>query len=273
MKKLLTLLEIEIKKLLPIMLIIFSLMTLASMALFHGAANSLRRDILRQIAGSSVEEFVSITGGIALIDLIAENFGIHYFLFSVAAFFLVVISSFYLWYKEWFGQSKRIYLLLTLRGSRFTILISKLITVIGATFVFYGVILLNLFIGDMMLRIIMPDGLVTANGIASVLSQATSGGLGFAFPLSFSNLIYKIFFVMIAFTGISVWVLLNRSKKILGFILGGAFCIFLGILYIHTQTMFLFFDERPLVDWGFALGANAVNLLISYVLLNKTVSI
>jgi len=273
MLKLLTLMEIEIKKLLPVLIIIFSFMTVVSSAVFYRASHTLNMKVMKNLAGNSVAEYVAETGGVTILQAINLSYNNLFLLFGFIAFVLVVISSFYLWYKEWFGQSKRIYLLFSLRGSRFTILLAKLLTVIGATFIFYGMILINLLIGWVILTFVLPDGIMATDPLGSVISQATKGGLGFSFPLSFIDFIYKIFLVTVAFSGISVWVFSDRSKKIWGFILGGAYCIALASIYIGTQSMFLFFDERALIDWGFALGASALSLIISYALLNKTVSI
>ena len=271
--KLLTLIEIELKKLLPVLLIILGLMLAASTFLFYQFSTSFNRELTRELTGISVAEYITLNGPITLAQIKNLSFNLINVLYGFTAVLLVSISSFYLWYKEWFGQSKRIYMLLSLRGSRYTILLSKLITVLFASFIFYGAILLSLVLGGLVTRFVLPTGIFEFTPISSVLAQSTSFGLGFSLPLTFVDFIYKLFFVTVAFSGISVWVLSDRSKKIWGFIFGGAYCILIASIYIRTLTVFLFFDERFIVDWGFVLGASALNLALSYVLLNKKISI
>ena len=275
MKKLITLLEIELKKALPILLTTLILMTAASTWAFYSGAQRMNSMLMQDLLANemTVAEYVESSGGVTLVQAI-ESYGqmLPYLLFVLSAMLLVAVLSFYLWYKEWFGQSKRIYMLFSLRGSRFTILISKLITVIAATWIFYGVVLINLWIGGVVLRLVLPDGAVADGLVRGVILNGNTA-LAFIFPLSLIDFMYKIFFVMVAFSGITVVVLMDRSKKILGFILGLVYCILVTVVYSRTQSMFLFFDERPLVDWSFVILASALSLLISYLLLNKKVSI
>jgi len=271
--KLLTLMEIEIKKVLPILLVILGLMIVASALLFYRFSEEANRTLLPYLSDISVQEYVEYYGEVTLAQVLEHGYGLMNVLFGFTAILLVATLTFYLWYKEWLGQSKRIYMLLSLRGPRFTILLSKLLTVLGASFIFYGAVLLSLGLGGIIANFVLPDGIFVFTPITSVMAQATPLGFGFSFPLTFIDFIYKIFFVTVGFSGISVWVLSDRSKKIFGGIFGLLYCIILANLYIRTLTTFLFYDERFLVDWGFVLGACVVNLALSYFLLNKKISI
>ncbi len=140
--KFLTLIEIEIKKLLPWMLSLFITLSAVSTGLFYKLINkTYQKEILPQIMQSSLETYVKENGRVSL-TLLFDSTPVP-LLFLLSAI-LLVCFAFYLWYKEWFGASKRIYMLLTLKGSRFKLFLSKLIVTVFSVFCFYGVILLNL---------------------------------------------------------------------------------------------------------------------------------
>ena len=121
--KFLTLIEIEIKKLLPWMLSLFITLSAVSTGLFYKLINkTYQKKILPQIMQSSLETYVKENGRVSL-TLLFDSTPVP-LLFLLSAI-LLVCFAFYLWYKEWFGASKRIYMLLTLKGSRFKLYYSN----------------------------------------------------------------------------------------------------------------------------------------------------
>ncbi|MGL4374043.1 MAG: hypothetical protein ACRCS6_09690, partial [Turicibacter sp.] len=156
--KFLTLFEIEIKKIFPILGVLLGGGTLLISGLYFQAINGYKEEFLVETVGMSVDEFVKANGVTTLANLLYEN-AQFLFIFILIAIILI-FSGFYLWYKEWFGQSKRIYMLLTLKGSRFTIFLSKLAVILLAVMLFYGFVLINLGIGELLMNVILPKGLV-----------------------------------------------------------------------------------------------------------------
>lgn len=268
--KLLTLIEIEIKKILPWLLILFTGLTALSTGLFYRSiSRENNENVLTFLRDSTVEEFVELHGRYTLTQIFDTSVALFLLYFAVALF--IILLGFYLWYKEWFGQSKRIYMLLTLQGNRFTIVLSKLIVIVFSMFTYCGVILLNLLIGSALLNGILPEGIVADNLIQGLLSQSEL--IGFLLPLTMNDFFYRLAFIILMFGIITVFVFLDRSKRIFGFIFGAIYGIANVALFIYTQTIFLFVDERFFVNWGFVLGMSMLSYGISYWLLQKKVSI
>jgi len=269
-----TLVDIDLKKVLPILGVTFAILTALSVFTLRGSIVGARIEVREMLAASStITDIIESSGQFTLLQIIDLNHGMLYMWFGFLFLLLIAYLSFYIWYKEWFGQSKRIYMLLTLRVPRFKLILSKLTVLLIAIVIFYGVVMLNLVIGNLMLHAMMPDGLVASGNIREVLANAQFAGLGFFFPMSFVHLIYHLLFATVGFTVITTWVLLNRSKRILGFIAGLIYAIVAATVWIRILMMFLFYDERLLLDWTFVLVVNGLSLLISWYLINKKVTI
>lgn len=165
--KFLTLVEIEIKKILPWLITLFIGLITVSGGLFYYSINNYKAQILPEIMNSSVSEYVEQYGQLSLVQIFDQTPYLPIFYMFTAL--LLVCITFYLWYKEWFGTSKRIYLLLSLKGHRFFIFLSKLVVILLSFFIFYGVILLNLGIASLLMTTILPKGTVTDLLISGVM--------------------------------------------------------------------------------------------------------
>ena len=111
--KFLTLVEIEIKKILPWLITLFIGLITVSGGLFYYSINNYKAQILPEIMNSSVSEYVEQYGQLSLVQIFDQTPYLPIFYMFTAL--LLVCITFYLWYKEWFGTSKRIYLLLSLK--------------------------------------------------------------------------------------------------------------------------------------------------------------
>lgn len=267
--KLLTLIEIEIKKILPWLISLFTLMSLLTGSLFFKEISDLKKKLIPTLLDSSVSEYVQNNGHITLASILDNQILIIgiFILFAI----IIVCLGLYLWYKEWIGSSKRIYMLLSLKGQRTSILLSKLIVIILSVFVFYAVVLLNLGIGSVLLNTLLPDGLTGEHLVQGALLQ--SQFINFVLPLTLTDFIYKLLFVILMFGLISVFVLSDRSKKIFGIIFGILYGIANIAVFLYTKSLFLFVDERFFVNFGFVLIGTVLSYSISTWLLNKKVSI
>ncbi len=267
--KFLTLIEIEIKKILPWLVTLFLGVTVVSGGMFYRTINLFKQDMMPILMNSTVEEYVGMKGQLTLAKVFDGSSMIP-LIFIFTAIILVCIT-FYLWYKEWFGYSKRIYMLLSLKGQRFSIFLSKLVVIIVSMFIFYGVVLLNLGLGSLLMHAILPEGIVAPNLIQGTLLQ--SEYIAMILPLTIGDFLYKTLFVILMFNLISLFVLADRSKRILGLVLGTIYGIANVVIFVYTKTLFLFIDERFFVNWGFVIITAALSMAISAWLLNKKVSI
>jgi len=274
MKKFLALLEVEFRSMVLVLVGIFGFLTVISGWLFYSLATELGHEIVDQLSSDfRAADFVNETGGVTLIEIMNYNWRqFHYLLFMLALLLVIVIVGFSLWYKEWVGKSKRIYFLLSLKGTRFTIFLSKLVAMMSAVWIFYGMLLVNLFIGSQIAERVLPDGVLAANLVRGVLLSGHEI-IAIVIPVSFSHFILKTLLIATIFNALSCLVLMDRSKRIVGFIGGLLYCIALSGIFVYLQHLWLFHDERVLVNWGFALVANVLSLAISYFLINQKVSI
>lgn len=267
--KFLTLIEIEVKKILPWLISLFTLMTALTGSLFFKEISDLKKELIPKLLDSSVNEYVQNNGHITLAQILDNQILILgiFILFAI----IIVCLGLYLWYKEWVGTSKRIYMLLSLKGQRTSILLSKLVVIILSVFVFYAIVLLDLGLGSILMNSLLPEGVVGEHLVQGALLQ--SQFINFVLPLTITDFIYKLLFVILMFGLISVFVLSDRSKRIFGIIFGTLYGIINIAIFLYTKSLFLFVDERFIVNFGFVLIASVLSYGISTWLLNKKVSI
>lgn len=267
--KLLTLIEIEIKKILPWLISLFTLMTVLTGGLFFKEISDLNKKLIPTLLDSSVSEYIQNNGHITLASILDSQILIPglFILFAI----ITICLGLYLWYKEWIGTSKRIYMLLSLKGNRLSILLSKLIVIILSVCVFYAIVLIDLGIGSLLMNMLLPEGIVGNHLVQGALSQ--SQFISFVLPLTMTDFIYKFMFVLLMFGIISVFVLSDRSKKIFGILFGILYGIANIAVFLYTKSLFLFIDERFMVNFGFVLIGTVLSYGISAWLLNKKVSI
>lgn len=269
--KFLTFVETDLRKVIPFLIGIFIIATAGFQALFFKVASRVNQDLIRQASesGTTLREFVDGIEPYSLTALLDNDPLPILFLLVIAL--ILILSGFYLWYKEWFGATKRIYLLLSIKGSRLRIFFSKLLVFLLIFFTFYGVVLVNLYIGTFMMKAILPSGTVADHLIKSFLVYSET--IPFLLPVSVSTLLFKTAFLMMMFCMLSVLVLWDRSKRIVGFI-GGL--VFIGgsiAAFIYMNTRYLYTTESLQLNWAFVIVFMAASFLASFYLLKKKVSI
>lgn len=272
MKKFLTLIEIEFRNLVFILVGFFFAMTGITGLLFFSGASSANSHALRMMnqGDLSASQFTAANGYFTL-SAITNNI-LLYVVFIFFFFAMIAAISFWIWQREWAGKSKGIYFLLSLRAPRLRILASKLLVVVITSWLFFGMVLINLAIGSLIMNIVFTRGLVGSNLISSFLQNA-HWLLALAVPASFLHFIYHTLFTIAIFLAMTAWVLLTKSFKWLGGIIGFIYCLSTLIIYIITQSMWLFYDERILVEWAFVLGSCLISFVLNYWLINKKISV
>lgn len=269
--KFLTLIELELKKALPFMIGLFGLAFLIHIGTMLRAFLNLKKELSAQavMAEQSLEEFLQTQSGFSLSMILDQAVWPMLIMFLVAMIFL--IYGVFTWYKEWFGMSKRIYTLLTIRGSRMRIFFSKLVPFAMGIVLFDGTLLLSLFVDSVMMQKILPIGA----SISSLLQDAMihSMFMNLLFPQSIMEFIYLLLFGVMMFTIMSVFVLMDRSKRIWGAIGGLIYGTATVALFIYYKTLPLFTMEKIYADWAFVIVITLLSTAISYYLLKKKVSI
>ncbi|MGL4820099.1 MAG: hypothetical protein ACRC5C_08970 [Bacilli bacterium] len=267
--KFLTLLELELKKLAPIVLGIFGTATAMIAYLFYSNIDAEKAQLIGKLAGQTFAEYAAENGPYTLAFFIDSS------MWFTVIFFFVGLSilglTLYTWYKEWFGQSKRIYMLLTLSGSRLQVLGSKLAALTLVFVSYYLFVLVNLYIGGLLMSGLLDAALVGENLVQNALQQSLM--MSFILPGNIADLAYKFAFGVMMMLIMTTFVMMDRSKRVIGALVGVVFGASTVVVFFYLNTLHLFADEFPIVMWGFVGIVSAVCLAISTYLLQKKVSI
>ncbi|MGM9988687.1 MAG: hypothetical protein ACI35O_15895 [Bacillaceae bacterium] len=269
--KFLTLVEIELRKVIPFLLAIFGVGTLACAGFFYKAMGNVNDSLAQQAMQQemTMEAFLKTAPKISLAQIVDGSMGI-FFAFLLMAF-AIIGFGFFLWYKEWIGTSKRIYTLLALKGSRLRIFTSKLTVFVLSFIAYYAVVIINLYIGTLLMKGFLPEGAVAENLMKNALTMSEL--LSIAFPVSLYEFFYKMAFLVMMFSILSVFVLMDRSKRIWGMVAGAVYGALTVAVFIYTKTWFLYTSERVMVDWTFVAIVLVLSMVQVVYLLKKKVSI
>ncbi|MCI9062505.1 hypothetical protein [Romboutsia sp.] len=188
---------------------------------------------------------------------------------------LCLLYSLVIWYRDYFSKSKTIATLLMLPQKRFNIYISKFITVTSMIFGVISVQFLFWFIDLVIIKAILN---VNVDGFTNVFetilaNQNRFSNLIFNQPIDF--LMIDVFGVIIAVVVIFTGVLMERSYKKIGIILGGGYIfvsIILYIIFLTTQYA-QYVDILLKVQISYYIVIFVISILISRALLNKRIGL
>lgn len=224
---------------------------------------------------ASPEQFLNEYWSFSLVDVIyALGFLIPIALGAVS----VIIYLFFIWYRDWFARNTFIYRLLMLPVNRMTIYFAKLATIIVSVLGLISAQLVYLVIYKQIVKWIVP--IVYRTDMKTSLLVASSD-LSVLIPTHFSLflIIYGLgtLFIIVLFTVI----LLERSFKLVGLLLGiiytsfaiGLFILPFVVQFIFFDTFYLYTDEMFYVQLVISFIIGGVSLWISYILINRKVTV
>lgn len=224
---------------------------------------------------ASPEQFLNEYWHFSLVDVIyARGFLIPIALGAVS----VIIYLFFIWYRDWFARNTFIYRLLMLPVNRMTIYFAKLATIIVSVLGLISAQLVYLVIYKQIVKWIVP--IVYRTDMKTSLLVASSD-LSVLIPTHFSLflIIYGLgtLFIIVLFTVI----LLERSFKLVGLLLGiiytsfaiGLFILPFVVQFIFFDTFYLYTDEMFYVQLVISFIIGGVSLWISYILINRKVTV
>ena len=225
---------------------------------------------------ASPEQFLNEYWSFSLVDVIyAPGFLIPIALGAVS----VIIYLFFIWYRDWFARNTFIYRLLMLPVNRMTIYFAKLATIIVSVLGLISAQLVYLVIYKQIVKWIVP--IVYRTDMKTSLLVASSDHLSVLIPTHFSLflIIYGLgtLFIIVLFTGI----LFERSFKLVGLLLGiiytsfaiGLFILPFVVQFIFFDTFYLYTDEMFYVQLVISFIIGGVSLWISYILINRKVTV
>lgn len=190
----------------------------------------------------------------------------------------LIFYIFLIWYRDWFGKNTFIYRLLMLPTTRLSLFLSK------ATAIFLlvlGLIALQLIILPMenaLFNSMVPEAYLYTK-MSTMFIIESSPLLGFIIPGSFTQFLLSygigLMIMLVLFTAI----MLERSYRIKGIVLGIVYCVLVGALFISplliddANGISLFPSEifRMLTALGFII--TAVSIWLGSWLLKKRVTV
>ena len=187
---------------------------------------------------------------------------------------LCLLYSLVIWYRDYFSKSKTIATLLMLPQKRFNIYIAKLITVVSMIFGVIAVQFLFWYIDLVIIKAILN---VNVEGFTNVfrtilVAQNRLTNLIFNQPIDFLmiDVLGVVLAVVVLFTG----VLIERSYKKIGAVLGGVYIFASIILYISLSAQYeQYVDILLKVQIAYYIVIFLISILVSKKLLNKRIGL
>lgn len=275
MNKILTLYDIEFKRVKKIYFSILGLLIISNMLWFIYSLYSVSKE---------VQAILNIRGGINLLKskeayMIISNGGIIYSLYSLSLLFMTVALiwclyyTLLIWYKDFSSRTKVAYTLFTLPYNKFNVFISKLITILSFI---YGVLSTQHLLWILEALIIKGFTGIDLSEIIDIINYSNSINYIFMgisiYPLEvFVNyVIDPILAVIVLFTG----VIIHKSFDKIGGFIGLSYVVVIILIYILlSATSMIFTDELLKYHILYYIAIAVLSLIISYRLLNKRIHV
>lgn len=269
--KILTLFDIEFKRIQKIFFAVISLLILGNIAIFAYGIYRVTEDVKAEIG---VSQGISILktdmGKHMFLELQLPNF--IYALSNLLMILALIGCAFYsvlIWYRDFSSKSKSIYTLFMLPENRFIIFISKLITMLA---LIYSIIFVQHLLWGIGAFIVNKyANIPIINMIYSINNIHRYGIFEISVP------IYPVEYLMIFIIGPIVGVssifaatLISKSIKKIGGVLGIIYIVSLAMVYLATIIGIYEYSDTILKNnMIFFIVAFLISIYVSYISLNN----
>lgn len=273
MSKILTLYDIEFKRVKKMYFSILVLLIISNIIWFVYNLH---------LVVDEVQNILNIKGGISLLKsedayMIIKSVEFMYSLYSLSFLFMVLglIWCFYyaifIWYKDFFSKTKVAYTLFTLPYNKFNIFLSKLITVLSFI---YGVLITQHIVWILEMIIIKTFTGIDINEIISIINYNKfidflfNGISIYPLEMIMNYLVVPILAIIVLFTGI----LFHKSFGKVGGILGLFYIAIIVFIYMFISSNSIIFTDELLKNHIlYYIVVGVLSLIISYNLINKRI--
>jgi len=183
-----------------------------------------------------IDDFLQYYGHISLSDMNTSFWMTSSIMIAVAA---LLIYTFFIWYRDWYGKNPFIYRLLTLPASRMNLFFAKLTAILSFVFGMLSLQVLLMLLEKQIIRWMIPEQFRID---LSIREAITGTYLQIFYPPSVSDflLIYGLgtLLVFVFFTAI----LFERSYRLKGILMGigfGVLSVFLYLSPIYINSLVL----------------------------------
>lgn len=275
MSKILTLYDIEFKRIKKVYFSILGLLIISNFIWFIYNLNLVSKE---------VQGILNIRGGLGLFKseeayMIIKNGGFMYSLYSLSFFFMILgliwclYYTLLTWYKDFSSKTTVAYTLFTLPYNKFNIFLSKLLIVLSFI---YGVLatqhilwILEIFIMKSITSIDLSEiiYIINYNNLISFLSMGVS-----IYPLEI--FMYYVFSPILAVIVLFTGVLIHKSFDKIGGFLGLFYVAIVIFMYLYISSISMTFTDEILKNHIlYYIVMGVLSLIISYNLLNKKIHI
>ena len=207
--------------------------------------------------------------------LVENNIGLPVFFAGVA----ILVYSAVIWSTEWSTKGSFIYRLLMLPGSRFSVYLSKLLTMLIITFFLQGVQVIGVFLNYTLSKLFIPSldshhvtpwSLVTNSTVMQTVVPKYAIQFFFFFLFGVATIV-TIFQITLLVAGVEKKSTTMKLMSVIGYIL-------IAIVYVGTvsryQWAFHFIGSETILYLGTGIFVWIIgNVLLSDYLLNHKVSV
>lgn len=275
MSKILTLYDIEFKRIKKVYFSILGLLTVSNFIWFIYNLHLVTKE---------AQKMLNIRGRIGLLKseeayMIIKNGEYIYSIYSLSFFFMILgliwclYYTLLIWYKDFSNKTKVAYTLFTLPCNKFNIFISKLITLLSFI---YGVLVTQNILWILEAYILKSFTGFNISETINIINYNTSMNFLFMgiyiYPLEIFiyYILDPILVVIILFTGI----LIHKSFDKLGGLLGVSYVLIVSFIYIFISTNYMFFTDEILKNHIlYYIITGLLSLIICYRLLNKRIHV
>lgn len=191
----------------------------------------------------------------------------------------LVLYSFFIWYREWFGKNTFAYRLLMLPIPRMSIYFSKLVVIFIGIFSLVSIQIVSLYIGYLIGTAIMPsEYTIAVTFIEMLYSQDVFYSV---LPLQGGLFFLYIGLGLVGIIVLYTLILLERSFAIKGMVIGviyGIISVSVAVFPLLFREIFnnyfiLYDSELALLVAGILILISSLSILISRYLINHKITI
>lgn len=256
--KFIYLLNNEVSKSVKIFIAFLILFLLGHIGLFTWVIISINGHIKEYIStGKTLESYVAQNGKCSF-SMILDNVGKQIFMVICFGILVIFLYAIIIWIREWFGNNKTVYTLMSLPVSRHSIILSKLICILimGSTFI--STHIMALFIDNFILNTFMASGVIQKE---DVLTSFFHNSICEIFPNNLPMFIFMFSIIMCAVLIIFNCVMLERSFRWKGIVLGIINIIVTVFLYVKVPSMANLFIKETVIYYSLL---SIVLILLNY---------
>lgn len=221
------------------MVVVIFLLQLAAIFQTNQSRLSQFEYFQRETQGNIID-FVNEFGTVSFNFITGSGF---YSLSIMLGIICLMLYAVIIWYRDWLGKNNLSYRLLTLPGSRMSIFVSKLLSILIMVFGLLAIQLIFMFVGKELLHIITPQEMYQEVFIREAIQNDQI--LRIVYPqYIFDFLLHYTFGIAVLSTAYT-FILMERSFKWKGIVAA-------GICVLLSGTVFILFVESPISSYFFS---------------------